>query len=126
MPNPIFCSFVANFWHSVLCKKIEFGSSYSILVEKCLKILIEDGFIKNFFIKDHTLYVEGVSLELWLKYNRIVLYSTTRKIKIVNYADLISLVNKGGYFLVSTPLGIMNDSTAWRLKMGGVLLMGIF
>lgn len=126
MPNPVFCSFVSNFWHSILCKKIEFGTTYSILVEKCLKILIEDGFIKNFFFKNHVLFIEGVSLEVWLKYNWIILYSTTWKIRVVTYAELLTLSNTGGYFLLTTPYGVLNDSDAWRFKTGGVLLMGIF
>jgi ribosomal protein S8 len=41
-----------------------------------------------------------------------VLYSTPRKIKIINYVDLISITNTGGYFLISTPYGILNDADA--------------
>ena len=85
MPNIIFCSFVSNFWHSIMCKKIEFSTTYSVLIEKCLKILIEDGFIKNFFYKNYKLYIEGISLEVWLKFNKMILYSTPKKIRIVSY-----------------------------------------
>ena len=126
MPNPTFCSFVSNFWHSVDCKKIKFGSIYSILVEKCLKILIEDGYIKDYVVHNYIVTVEGISLDIWLKYNSIILYSTSWKLLIVDNEKLIQLVSTGGYFILSTPFGVMNDSTAWKLKTSGVVLMGIF
>lgn len=126
MPNPIFNSFVSNFNHAILCWKIEFRTTYSTLVEKCLKILIEDGFIKNFFYKNYKLYIEPVSLDIWIKYNWVIIYSTTWWIKTIDYPKLLSLTNTGGYFLLSTPFGILNDSEAWRFKTGGTLLMGIF
>ena len=82
MPNPTFCSFVSNFWHSIDCKKIKFGSVYSILVEKCLKILIEDGYVKDYVVHNYIITVEGISLDIRLKYNSIILYSTSWKILI--------------------------------------------
>ena len=126
MPNPTFCSFVSNFRHSIDCKKIKFGSVYSTLVEKCLKILIEDGYIKDYVIENYNVVVEGVPLDIRLKYNSVILYSTSWKILVVNNEKLLKLVSTGGYFILSTPFGIMNDSTAWKLKTSGVVLMGIF
>jgi ribosomal protein S8 len=67
-----------------------------------------------------------MSLDTRSKYNRIVLYSTSKKIKIVNNKELIKLCGTGGYFLLSTPFGVMNDSDARKLKTGGILLLGIF
>jgi ribosomal protein S8 len=36
------------------------------------------------------------------------------------------LTKTGGYFVLSTPFGIMNDSDAWYNWIGGTLLFGIF
>lgn len=126
MPNPTFCSFVSNFRHSIDCKKIKFGSVYSVLIEKCLKILIEDGYIKDYVIDNYNVVVEGVPLDIRLKYNSIILYSTSWKTVIVTNKELLKLVSTGGYFILSTPFGVMNDSTARKLKTSGVILMGIF
>lgn len=126
MPNTTFNSFVSNYRQSITCKKIEFATHYSELIERCLKILIEDGYIKNFYYKNNWLYIEGISLQRWLAYNRIVLYSTTWKSYILTYKKLLMLVNTGGYFLISTQQGVMNDQEARWLKLGGVILFGIF
>lgn len=126
MPNFLFSSFVSNFWQAITCKKIEFGATYSSLIEWVLKILINDGFIKHFYLNKNVFIIEGMSLDTRSKYNRIILYSSSKKIKIVTNKELIKLCGTGGYFVLSTPFGIMNDSTARKLKTGGVLLFGIF
>lgn len=126
MPNITFSAFVSSFKQAINCKKIEFGCSYSFLIEWSLKVLINDGFIKNFYRKDKKFYIEIMSLDSISKYNKIILYSTPKKIKKLTYCELVNLCWTGGYFLISTPYGIINDSEARKLKSGGVLLLGIF
>jgi len=126
MPNHSFCSFIASYRNAVISKKIKFGVKLNTLNINCLKILLNDGYIWTFFCWNKKIHVIMPDLDISLYFNWIVVYSTSWKIIKLNFNDLIKLTHTGGYFIISTPQGVLNDSDAWKLKIGGILLMGIF
>jgi len=126
MPNSNFNSFVANFWSSVDCKKIHFCVPKTVLNFFILRALLADGYIRSFKESENKFWITTIDLATSIKFNRIVKYSNQKWPIYINLNQLINLSKTGGYFILSTSLGIMNDSDARFHRLGGTLLLGIF
>lgn len=126
MPNANFSSFLANYWSSIACKKIRFCIPKTVLNFFILKTLLADGYIRSFSQKNNKYEVISIDLATTIWINRIISYSTQKWSVYLNFKQLLVLTKAGGYFVLSTPFGIMNDSDAWYNWIGGVLLFGIF
>lgn len=126
MPNANFNSFLANYWSSIACKKIHFCIPKTVLNYFILKTLLSDGYIWSFKPIKNKFWITSIALHTSVKFNRIVKYSTSKWTIYINFKELLILTKVGGYFILSTSLGIMNDSDARFHKIGGTLLLGIF
>ncbi len=126
MPNANFNSFLANYRSSIACKKIRFCIPRTVLNFFILKTLLADGYIRSFSQKDNKYEVISIDLATTIWINRIICYSTQKRSVYLNFKQLLVLTKVGGYFVLSTPFGIMNDSDAWYNWIGGTLLFGIF
>jgi len=126
MPNASLTSFLANYRSAVNCKKIRFCIPKTVLNFELLKVLIADGYIWSFKLKANQFEISTISLHTSIKFNKIVWYSTQKRPIVLSFSDLIIFTKLGGYFILTTKFGIMNDSAAWKLKIGGILLFGIF
>jgi len=126
MPNSNFNSFIANYWSSVSCKKIHFCIPKTIFNYFILKALLADGYIKSFKEIKNKFWITSVDLSTSIRFNRIVKYSSQKWPIYVDFYQLLILTKTGGYFILSTSLGVMNDSDARFHKLGGTLLLGIF
>jgi small subunit ribosomal protein S8 len=113
-----------------MAKKERVVTPSSKLKLSILKILKEDGFIKDYRTSNNGSFD---SIEVVLAYNG--LQSVIREIKVISkpgrrvYSSVenIPIVHNGlGVILLSTPMGIMTDYDARRLKVGGELLLKIF
>lgn len=126
MPNANFSSFLANYWSSIACKKIRFCIPKTVLNFFILKTLLADGYIRSFSQKNNKYEVISIDLATTIWINRIISYSTQKWSVYLNFKQLLVLTKAGGYFVLSTPFGIMNDSDARYNWIGGILLFGIF
>jgi ribosomal protein S8 len=126
MPLTKFNSFVANYWSAVECKKVHFCTPAANLTLAILKVLLEDGYVRSFkFKKNYLIEVVSANLNVITKYNWVVCYSTTKWHFYITFWELVLITKVGGYYLISTTWGILNDSKAWLYWMGGVLLFAI-
>jgi small subunit ribosomal protein S8 len=98
--------------------------------KKIIYLLLSLGFINNFTINIDKKYISVI-----LKYNN-ELDSAIKKIKIIskpgnkiyiNYKNIIklSLKKTTGIFLLSTSKGIVTSQQAYKLKIGGEVLLYI-
>jgi ribosomal protein S8 len=126
MPNANFNSFLANYRSSIACKKIHFCIPKTVLNYFVLKTLLADGYIRSFKPVKNKFWITCIELSTSVKFNRIVKYSTQKRTIFVSFKELLILTKVGGYFILSTSLGIMNDSDARFHRLGGTLLLGIF
>jgi ribosomal protein S8 len=126
MPNSNFNSFLANYWSSIACKKIRFCIPKTVFNFFILKTLLADGYIWSFAQKKNKYEVISIDLATNIKINKIILYTSQKRSVYVNFKQLLVLTKSGGYYVLSTPLGIMNDSDARYNKVGGLLLFAIF
>lgn len=126
MPNSNFNSFLANYWSAIGCRKIRFCIPKTVLNFTVLKVLLTDGYIRSFWIKNNKFEITSISLHISLKFNWIVRYTTQKRAVYLTFWELLILTKVGGYFVLSTKFGVLNDSEAWKLRTGGTLLLGIF
>ena len=126
MPNSNFNIFVANYWSSIDCKKIYFCVPKTVFNYFILKTLLADGYIRSFKAVENKFWITSIDLSTTIKFNKIVKYSGQKRPIYINFRQLLDLTKTGGYFILSTSLGIMNDSDARFHKLGGTLLLGIF
>ncbi len=126
MPNTSFTSFLASYWSAVNCKKIRFCIPKTVLNYEVLKLLLADGYIWSFRLKESRYEVSMIKLQTSIKFNWIIRYSTQRRPIILTFSELVIFTKIGGYFVLSTTKGILNDADARKLHLGGVLLLGIF
>jgi len=126
MPNANFNSFLANYWSSIACKKIHFCIPKTVFNFFILKALLSDGYIRSFKSIKSKFQITSIDLNTTIKFNWVVKYSTQKRTVYVNFKQLLILTKTGGYFILSTSLGIMNDSDARFHRLGGTLLLGIF
>lgn len=126
MPNANFNSFLANYKSSIGCKKIRFCIPKTVLNYLVLKTLLTDGYIRSFKNKERKYEITTIDLSTSLKFNWIVKYSTQKWYIFVSFKELLILTKAGGYFILSTSLGVMNDADARYNRIGGVLLLAIF
>ena len=126
MPNGNYNSFVANYWSSIVCKKIRFCIPKTVLNFLILKVLLEDGYIWFFREKRWQYEITSIDLNISLQFNWVSNFSTKKRPFYLNFIKLLNLTKTGGYYVLSTKLGILNDSDARFHKIGGTLLFGIF
>lgn len=126
MPNANFNSFLANYKSSIGCKKIRFCIPKTVLNYLVLKTLLTDGYIRSFKNKERKYEITTIDLSTSLKFNWVVKYSTQKWYIFVSFKELLILTKAGGYFILSTSLGVMNDADARYNRIGGILLLAIF
>ena len=127
MPNKNFSSLISCYRSSVMCKKTHFKVKNTKLNLACLEVLREDGFISAYHILNYKyVKVYSSSFDVISTYNRIVTYSTPKRVYYATTKRLVKLYAESGYYVLSTPFGVMNDSSARKLKTGGILLFAIF
>lgn len=113
---------IKNGFLSKKTKIIQQNSKQSINV---LNILIHEGFIKSYKINSKN------QIEIYLKYrnNKSVINEIKRMSKpgrrlYLKNKDLY--IKKQGFYILSTPLGILTDLEAKKLNVGGELICTIF
>lgn len=121
-----FCNFLSCFRHATLTKWVRFSVWSNVKTYELIKLLIADGFLKSFLKKGNRFVVSTIPIWKALNLNSIILYSTVKWNYKIKYKNLIDLTRTGGYFILSTNKGLINDSDAWRLWAGGILVAGIF
>lgn len=126
MPNTKFCFFISNFRNALTAKKLDFLAPYSVLNEAMSDVLVSDGFLLSFCKKNKHIFAWPLKPQLTNIVSEVCLYSTPSRLVNITYFDLCSLTLMGGYYVLSTPFGVMNDFDAWQQKLGGILLIGIF
>ena len=126
MPNSNFNSFLANYRSAVVCKKVRFCIPWTILNFFILKTLLEDGYIRSYRLTPKQINITSIDLGISIQFNWIICYSSQKWLTYVNFKKLVILSKTGGYYIVSTKLGIMNDSLAREHRVGGTLLFAIF
>lgn len=126
MPNANYNSFVANYKSAIVCKKVRFCIPKTVLNFQILKVLLEDGYIRFFTEKNWQYEITAIPLSTSILFNRVSNFSTKKWPFYLNFIKLINLTWTGGYYVLSTKLGIMSDSDAWFHRIGGTLLFGIF
>jgi ribosomal protein S8 len=126
MPGSNFNSFISNYRSSIVCKKVRFCIPKTVLNFFILKKLLEDCYIRSFKSRKFNYDVISIDLSITLTFNWVVKYSTPRRPVFVSFKKLLELSKTGGYYLISTKMGIVNDSLARKNWMGGQLLLGIF
>lgn len=60
-----------------------------------------------------------------MHFNRILNFSNKKRPVYLTFLKLLNLTKTGGYFILSTKLGVLNDSDARFHKIGGILLFAI-
>jgi ribosomal protein S8 len=126
MPNSNFNSFLANYRSAIVCKKVRFCIPWTIFNFFILKTLLEDGYIWSYKLSTTTIDITAIDLAISIQFNRIMCYTTQKRTKYVSFWKLVELSKTGGYYILSTKRGIMNDSNAWTQRLGGTLLFAIF
>jgi small subunit ribosomal protein S8 len=113
---------IKNGFLSKKTKIIQQNSKQSINV---LNILIHEGFIKSYKINSKN------QIEIYIKYknNKSVINEIKRMSKpgrrlYLKNKDLY--IKKQGFYILSTPLGILTDFEAKKLNVGGELICTIF
>jgi ribosomal protein S8 len=112
MPGSNFNSFISNYRSSIVCKKVRFCIPKTVLNFFILKKLLEDCYIRSFKSRKFNYDVISIDLSTTLTFNRVVKYSTPRRPVFVSFKKLLELSKTGGYYLISTKMGIVNDSLA--------------
>lgn len=102
----------------------------SKLKKEILKLLKEEGYVKDFSEKEEA---NKKVLEITLKYvstepviKEIKVISKPGKRMYCKSADIPSVYNGLGMVILSTPKGILTDYDAKKLNVGGELLLKIF
>lgn len=110
-----------------MCKKTHFKTLNTSLNKACLDILIDDGFISSYNI------INNKHIKVFMPYsdisdrlNWIIVFSSPKRVTLVTIKKLNSNYNDGGFYILSTPHGIITDSGARNFNTGGLLLFGIF
>jgi len=113
---------IKNGFLSKKTKIIQQNSKQSINV---LNILVNEGFIKSYKINSKN------QIEIYLKYkkNKSVINEIKRESKpgkrlYIKNKDLY--IKKQGFYILSTPLGVLTDLEAKKLNVGGELICKIF
>jgi small subunit ribosomal protein S8 len=108
-----------------LSKKTKIIQQHSKQAINILTILVKEGFIKSYKLNNKN------QIEIYLKYKKdqavikeIKRLSKPGKRLYVKNKDLY--IKKHGFFILSTPLGIMTDLQAKKLNTGGELICKIF
>ena len=110
-----------------MCKKTHFKVLNTSLNRACLDLLLDDGYISAYkFIDNFYIKVISPPFDLSDNYNRIVVYSSMKWPFYIKKKKLKTTYGDGGYYILSTPEGIMTDSLAWEKGLGGILLFAIF
>jgi small subunit ribosomal protein S8 len=111
--------------NAFLSKKLKIIQQYSKQSINVLNILIKEGFIKNYKIKSKN------KISIYLKYkqnksviNNIKYLSKFGKFIYINNKNLYK--KKKGFFLISTPLGLLTLSEVKKYKIGGKLICKFF
>lgn len=125
MPNTNYNSFIANYWSAIVCKKVRFCIPKTVLNFLILKVLLEDGYIRFFWEKTNQFEITAIDLNTSIHFNRVLNFSNKKRPVFLTFSKLLNLTKTGGYFVLSTKLGILNDSDAWFHKIGGILLFAI-
>jgi len=108
-----------------LSKKTKITQQKSKQSIDILNILVHEGFIKSYKINSKN------QIEIFLKYknNKSVIHEIKRMSKpgkrlYIKNKDLY--IKKHGFYILSTPLGLLTDLEAKKLNVGGELICKIF
>lgn len=126
MVTPLFCSFLASYWTSINCNWATYWVWNTNIIWNCLKILLEDGYIESYYVSSRFITVKNLSPKVLTKINWLVLFSWPKWVLHIWNSWLQKITKTGGYYILSTESGLMNDANAWRLGKGGILLLAIF
>ncbi len=118
---------LTNIRNGQLSKKKNILVFYSKIKESILKILLNEGFIKNYkLIYDNKILI-------YLKYflNNPVISNIKRISKpslrvYKSYNNIPVLMSGLGIFIISTSLGLLSDKQARKLKVGGEIICYVF
>lgn len=105
----------------------------SNIIKEMTRILMEEGYIRNFTIVDNVKYKQGI-VRVYLKYNeeRKSAITGLKRVSRPGYrqytkVDNIPRVLNGlGIAILSTPKGILTDRHARRERVGGEVLCHIW
>ena len=100
--------------------------------ENILKVLKEEGFIRDFLVQTNNIHVYLKYVEDKPCINTItpVLSNTTNRIvsvkKLIENRNLLQMNNQGlGIFLLTTPKGIISDIKSIRNNSGGQIILKV-
>lgn len=122
-----FSNLFSNIKNGYLSKKSKIKGQKSKQNINILNILVREGLIKSYKISSTELHI----LEIYLKYkkNKSVLLEILRLSKpgkrvYIKNKDLYK--KKNGFYILSTPKGLMTDLQAKKLNLGGELICKVF
>jgi len=126
MPLANFTSFLAIYRNAIATKKVRFCTPNTTFNYFLLRALRTDGYIWSFWLLNNKFEINSITLSNVIKFNWIIRYTSQNWKIYVSFKELLILTKAGGYFILSTKCGILNDSAARKLWIGGLLLLGIF
>jgi ribosomal protein S8 len=126
MPMSNFNVFIANYWTAIAWKKIRFCIPKTMMNFWILWVLRDDGYIWSFKNYNNLYIIDSTNIEFLISLHKIIAFSKASWLKFISFKQLIILTKRGGYFILSTRYGILNDSAARAKQIGGILLFAIF
>ncbi len=118
---------LTNIRNGQLSKKKSVLIYYSKIKESILKILLNEGFIKNYVIKNNNKIL--VKLKYFLNNPVITKIKKISKpsLRIYKSYKNIPIIMSGlGICIISTSFGVLTDKEARRLKIGGEIICYVF
>ncbi len=103
---------------------------YSIMKEKIVKVMVDEGYVEGFEVAGEGTkkvlivrikYVDGTSV-----INGIKRVSKPSCRRYVGYNEILPVTNGMGISILSTPAGIMSDTSARKKHVGGEVVCNIW
>lgn len=112
-------------------KKKTIDMPYTKLVENVIKVMVKEGFVSNYEIKNAEGKLSTITINLRYVNGQPVMDTLTRVSKpgsrrYASYEDLPKVKGGIGVQIISTPLGIMSSKEAKSKKVGGEILCEIW
>ena len=114
-----------------LAKKEHIESPYSSFQEEVLKKLVSLGFVKEYQVEVQNQKTKQLKIELLYEagaptFTDVKIYSTPGRRWYVSAKDLKPVLGGFGAAIVSTAKGVMTNSEAKKVNLGGELLFEIW
>lgn len=132
MTDPI-ADLLTRIRNAIMAKHETTTVPYSKMKEAIVKVLLEEGFIKNYQVMTGNKISEK-RIKIYLKYDKYgtpVINSLTRISKpgrriYKGYREIKKVLDTLGIAIISTPKGVMSDKIARKLKLGGEVICEVW